>query len=157
MWTRKSRTGKSQGTNTLQLWALVVVIIGGLLLAGCGESDPSFDSDRVESVLTESDPAAATAMNPAMPVTAADLFPEGPGRPLVLDNCGTCHAVACAVIGQRVPARWDNLKEGHRDNVSNLSQQDLETVFGYLKKHFNDSEPEPRVPPHLLEGGCTPF
>jgi hypothetical protein len=34
---------------------------------------------------------------------------------------------------------------------------DLDTVFAYLKTNFNDGKPEPKVPPALLEGGCTPF
>jgi hypothetical protein len=41
--------------------------------------------------------------------------------------------------------------------VTSLSEQDRETLFGYLKEHFNDSKPEPKVPPQFLEGGCTPF
>jgi hypothetical protein len=76
---------------------------------------------------------------------------------LVLESCGGCHAVACSAVGQRTPARWNNLKEDHRDKVANLSEEDLETTFAYLKEHFNDSQPEPRVPAYFLESGCTPF
>lgn len=148
MWTREGCRKQSRAACRPQAWAFIAVIIGGSLLSGCGAADPSLDPDRVESEPPASHP---------VPTTAADLFPEGPGRSLVLDTCGTCHAVACSAIGQRRPARWDSLKEDHRDKVSNLSEADLETVFGYLKEHFNDSKPEPRVPPHFLEGGCTPF
>ena len=62
-----------------------------------------------------------------------------------------------AAIGQRTEARWDNLKEDHRDKVASLNEQELETTFAYLKEHFSEGKPEPKVPPQFLEGGCTPF
>src|ERR1700736_6842601 len=37
----------------------------------------------------------------AAPATAADLFPPGPGRDAVLNNCGSCPNLACSAIGQR--------------------------------------------------------
>ena len=153
MWINESCSPWNRASRRMPAWASVAVIMGGSLLAGCGAADSS-DSDRAESAPRASEP---TAVEPPEPATAADLFPEGPGRSLVLDNCGTCHAVACAAIGQRTPARWDNLKEGHRDHVSNLGEQDLETVFEYLKEHFNNTKPEPRVPPQFLVEGCAPF
>lgn len=130
-----------------------VAVICGFLLAGCGGGGAS-SADR------EAGESAASAPEPAAPppvASPAELFPDGAGRSLVLENCGSCHAVACSAIGQRTDARWDNLKEGHRDKVANMSEEDLETVFAYLKEHFNDSKPEPAVPPNFLAGGCTPF
>jgi hypothetical protein len=38
-----------------------------------------------------------------------------------------------------------------------VSDADREAAFGYLAAHFNDSTPEPVVPPKFLAGGCTPF
>jgi hypothetical protein len=134
---------------------ILVVILGGMLLLGCGDGGSAPESDTAKSApAPTATPAAAAAPEPA---TVADLFPEGAGRSLVLASCGSCHAVACAAIGQRTAARWDNLKLDHRDKVTSLSEQDRETLFGYLKEHFNDSKPEPKVPPQFLEGGCTPF
>ena len=92
-----------------------------------------------------------------MPKTLNELFPEGLGKPYVLETCGSCHAIGCSLIGQRTLARWDNLKEDHRDKVASLNEQELETTFSYLKEHFSEGKPEPKVPPHFLEGGCTPF
>jgi mono/diheme cytochrome c family protein len=88
------------------------------------------------------------------PTTAADLFPPGAGRDVVLNNCGTCHNLACSTIGQRAAARWESLKASHIEKVSDA---DREAAFGYLAAHFNDSTPEPVVPPKFLAGGCTPF
>jgi hypothetical protein len=90
----------------------------------------------------------------ATPATVADLFPPGVGRDDVLNNCGSCHNLACASIGQRTSARWDALEESHKEKVPGA---EVDVMFWYLKAHFNDSQPEPKVPPRFLEGGCTPF
>ena len=130
------------------------VIVAGLALGGCSEPvDSALDEGSVESAAPEAEPAAAAAE----PATVADLFPAGAGRALVLDSCGSCHAVACSAIGQRTPARWDNLKEDHRDKAPNMEEEDLETLFAYLNENFNDSKPAPIVPAHFLAEGCTPF
>jgi len=84
----------------------------------------------------------------------AELFPAGQGRDLVLNSCGSCHNLACSVIGQRTSARWDSLRESHKDKVSDT---DALSAFTYLKSNFNDAKPEPKVPAKFLQGGCTPF
>jgi mono/diheme cytochrome c family protein len=147
MWTNEDRS-----TPRKRYAWMSVGILGGFLLLGCGNGGSAPENDSAQSA-----PSVPKAAAPPAPATVADLFPEGAGRSLVLESCGSCHAVACAVIGQRTAARWDNLKADHRDKVPNLSDQDGETVFGYLKEHFNDSQPEPKVSPDLLVGGCTPF
>jgi hypothetical protein len=38
-----------------------------------------------------------------------------------------------------------------------VADADVAAMFAYLKASFNDSTPEPVVPPAFLEGGCTPF
>ena len=135
MWTRQF------------VWVPVLALLGVPLMAGCAAEAPGPESETAANVVEE----------PAMPATIADLFPDGPGKALVLDNCSVCHAVACSAIGQRTNGRWDSLKEDHRDRASNLPEEDLETLFAYLKMHFSDSRPEPMVPAHFLEGGCTLF
>ncbi len=125
------------------------VVLCGLLLGGCSQDAPTEAADAAE-------PVAAVEEAP-MPKNLNELLPEGLGKPLVLETCGSCHAIACSAIGQRTEGRWKNLKEDHRDKVASLSEQELETVFGYLNEHFSAGQPEPRVPPHFLEGGCTPF
>ena len=98
------------------------------------------------------------ASSPAPTVASlADIFPEGPGQSMVLDNCGSCHAAACSAIGQRTAARWENLKEDHRDKVAEMSGENYDALFAYLSENFSDAKPEPVVPPQFLEGGCTPF
>ena len=144
MWTREAS------------WMAVGVVLSSALIVGCNAAEaPGVEDLATAPAEVASAPAAVE--EPAMPATIGDLFPEGDGRALVLDNCTSCHAVACSAIGQRTSARWDNLKEDHRDKASSLGEADLETLFAYLKANFSDSQPEPNVPPHFLEGGCTPF
>lgn len=127
---------------------LTAVALTTVFLAACGGPLP--DADAPEE--TETAPPA-----PVQAASLADIFPEGLGRSLVLDSCGACHAAACSAIGQRPHARWDSLKEDHRDKVPEMAEEDYEALFAYLSEHFNDSKPEPAVPPVFLEGGCTPF
>ena len=127
------------------------MILAGSLFLGCGN-----DAGAPESSV-KSAPGAPKAAEAPRLATVADLFPEGAGRALVLENCASCHAVACAAIGQRTAARWDNLKADHGDKIPSLSEQDREILFAYLKAHFSDSQPEPKVSPELMVGGCTPF
>lgn len=157
--TDESRRGfGGREASLLGLWTRILVIISGSLLVGCAEAGaPSVSSEETATARSESEPSAGAAVSSAAPARVTDFFPEGPGRELVLSTCGSCHAVACSAIGQRTSARWDALKVDHRDKVSSTSEQDLDTIFTYLKTNFNDAKPEPRFPPHFLEGGCTPF
>ena len=128
-------------------WKTGAVLATALALAmgGCGEPGaPAEDAPEPDTAA----PAAASL---------TDIFPEGPGRAMVLDNCGSCHAAACSAIGQRTGARWANLKEDHRDKVAEMGGEDYDALFAYLSENFNDAKPEPVVPPQFLEGGCTPF
>ena len=121
-----------------------------LLLAGCnsvGEPEAAVPEPR-------SEPAADAAPAPS---SLADIFPEGLGRTLVIDSCGSCHAVACSAIGQRTEGRWKALEADHRDRVADMSDADYRALFEYLGANFSDAQPEPTVPPQFLEGGCTPF
>lgn len=150
--------GPGRTMRLLRLWKRILVIIGGALLVGCAEAGaPSVGSEETAPATSESAPPADAAVSSPEPATVADFFPQGAGRELVLSTCGSCHAVACSAIGQRTSARWDALKVDHRDKVSSTSAQDLDSIFAYLKTNFNDARPEPRLPPHFLEGGCTPF
>ena len=98
-------------------------------------------------------PAAAVAAGPE-PASVAELLPPGPGREQLLNGCGSCHNLACSLIGQRTADRWNSLQESHKEKVPDA---ELEAVFGYLKTRFNDANPEPKVPAKFLQGGCTPF
>jgi hypothetical protein len=126
----------------LSVWGPACALLAAVVVAGCTRASAPASSEGQA-------PAAAPE-----PRTVADIFPAGAGKDAVLNSCGSCHNVACSAIGQRTNERWDSLKASHKDNVPGA---DLDAIFGYLKANFNDSRPQPNIPPHFLEGGCTPF
>ncbi len=147
--------------NISRAWIAGCLLSGGMAV-GCTQAaapgnKPQTSAPASQASAQSPRPATNDAVVAAVPATAADLFPPGPARALTLDNCATCHNLACSTIGQRPNARWDSLKKSHVEKVPGLSDADLSAVFEYLKANFNDSKPEPKVPPKFLEGGCTPF
>jgi hypothetical protein len=135
-------------------------VVAGCLLAGCSDVDAPGTTNQAPAASTQAGQPGSTPQGAASrpvadePASVADIFPAGGQREAVLNNCASCHNVACAAIGQRSAERWDALKESHRENVPGV---DLDALFGYLKANFDATKPEPRVPPRFLEGGCTPF
>jgi hypothetical protein len=136
--------------------ALAAMLIGGLLCAACGGSGTPESGSSGRANPPASTAAAAPAATPAESQfkTVADVFPAGPGRDLVMNNCTSCHNVACSAIGQRTAERWDSLRDAHRERVAGA---DVNAIFTYLRTNFGSDKPEPKIPPAFLEGGCTPF
>jgi hypothetical protein len=137
--------------------ALVALLVSGWLLGACGGSGaPASGSAGSATPPAAAAPPTAMKAEPSgpEPKTVADLFPAGPGRDLVMNNCTSCHNVACSAMGQRTAERWDSLRDSHRDRVSGA---DVNAIFAYLKTNFGPDKPEPKIPPAFLEGGCTPF
>lgn len=133
-------------------------VVGILALAGCGDAEEAdVDSTPVAAGAGSSEVAAAPEVPADAPATIAELFPEGEGRQIVLANCASCHAVACAAIGRRPTNRWEDLKLAHAEHVPSLSEEEREAAFTYLAANFSDQQPEPYVPAEFLERGCTPF
>ena len=140
-------------------FAGLATLLGALLVANaCSQVDaPAPGAQGSQSAAPPSGaaapPAAAAAATPE-PATVAELLPPGAGRDQLLNGCGSCHNLACSLIGQRTADRWDSLKGSHKEK---LPDAELEAVFAYLKTRFNDANPEPKVPAKFLQGGCTPF
>lgn len=147
MWTESGRMMRLVG------------VVAFALVTGCAEADESTVGD-VSTADVQSPanvPAAAEAPPAAEYATVSDLFPEGEGKEIVLNNCASCHAVACAAIGQRPANRWEDLAQAHAEHVPSLSDEQRQTAFAYLASNFSDQQPEPNVPSQFLERGCTPF
>ncbi|MEX2570767.1 MAG: hypothetical protein WD737_05630 [Gemmatimonadota bacterium] len=122
-----------------------------LLLAACGGQElPGSDEESPDGAAAASD----TGPLPVGSRPAAEIFPPTATRGLVLNRCGSCHAVACAAIGQRDEQRWRAVETSHADYVPSLSTEDQARIFSYLRMHFGTDRPEPDVPVEYLEGGC---
>lgn len=135
---------------------LVDLLVVGTLLSACGGgSAPANEGGSPGGAPAATSAAAAPAAAPAVEYkTVADVFPEAPEKALVMNNCASCHNVACSAIGQRSDERWNALRDAHKERVAGA---DIEAIFTYLKTNFGASKPEPKMPPAFLEGGCTPF
>jgi uncharacterized membrane protein len=72
-------------------------------------------------------------------------------RELILSNCTTCHAFVPIVLQQFDRNGWDGLLDRHRPRVSQLSEEQIETIGSYLAANFNADMPPPELPPALLE------
>ena len=145
--------------------AFGVVVLAGWVTAACGGSAPA-SNDGGKTAGANTNPAVSPAAQAASgnadgastkDVTLADIFPPGRERDLVLNTCGSCHSVACVAQGRRTKDRWENIEKGHKDTVTGVKDADYDAMFAYLEAHFNDTQPEPRVPAKFLAQGCTPF
>lgn len=107
------------------------------------------NSDRVM-------PSATAAGRKRFDVEA--FLPPARARELFFNYCVNCHSFVCSMRGQRSRERWDVFKFQHRDKLVGLADADYELIFDYLKENFDDTKPEPELPPELLEGiNCTPL
>ncbi len=142
---------------------LVVLIIAVALVVSCSapaspSGAPSTSATPTSSSSASTTPAAQNPASEAKSTNLVDLLPAGNGKEQFLSNCATCHTVICAVKGQRAVSRWTALKSDHRDKVQGLSQPDYDALFSYLSQNFNDSKPEPQLPPQLAQqGSCAPY
>jgi hypothetical protein len=136
--------------------AVAATLVALLVANACSQVDaPGQSSQGSQGSQAAQNAAASGASATPEPATVAELLPPGPGREQLLSGCGSCHNLACSLIGQRTGDRWNALQESHKDKVPDAAE--LEAVFAYLKVRFNDANPEPKVPAKFLQGGCTPF
>lgn len=100
-------------------------------------------------------PATPTLASGGQQVNLDEILPPGEGRDLLLNNCSTCHPFVCAVRGQRSVEHWEGIKVNHRGSVTSLTDEDYNALFAYLAENFNDTKPEPELPPALRELQCA--
>jgi len=129
------------------------------VLSACG-SAPAADERPPAAAATDTASASKPATKPAT-APAADsaptkvdmnaIFPPGPGRDLVLNNCQNCHTFVPIVILQMEEAAWTRNSVDHRERVTGLSDADFATLYDYLKVNFNPRRPVPALPQELLD------
>ena len=140
---------------------LMVVALAAVCVAvACGDGGSGGSAQGSQSKPAAGAPPAAQAPaqgQPGQPFNINTLFPPGPGHDLTLSTCGTCHPVPCVARGQRTMESWAAIKEGHKDKLTNMSVGDQDAVFAYLRENFNNTKPEPKIPPEAIQQGCTPF
>lgn len=113
---------------------------------------------------------ALAALSFGHPATAQDLnieevfncSPDGPlgnqtpeqcmaARNVLLNNCTSCHTFVPIVKAQKAEPAWNSFLSGHRERVQHVSDDDFQLLGDFLKSHYNDTLPPPKLPPALEE------
>jgi hypothetical protein len=123
---------------------MAVAVALAMLGACTGEPD---NAPAPEAALPPVEPPASQTLT----VDLDAIFPAGPGRDLVLNNCQTCHVWVPIVILQMDEAAWYRNSLNHRGRVEALSDAEFETLYAYLSSTFTPDRPVPQLPPSLLE------
>ncbi|MDE0262793.1 MAG: hypothetical protein OXJ37_10375 [Bryobacterales bacterium] len=84
-----------------------------------------------------------------------NVFPEGAGRQLVLDNCQSCHVLVPILVLPLDEAAWYRSSLEHRERVEGLSDGEFELLYEYLAAHFTPDREPPKLPPALLDSWTT--
>ena len=126
------------------LTPLVAVVF--VLCVTCGGPAPSGEPPSKAPLATSSEPDR---------VDLDAIFPPGPGRDLVLNNCQTCHAWTPIVILQMDQNAWRRNSHEHRDRVEALSDEEFKVLYEYLLSTFTPDRPVPTLPQGLLEAWTT--
>lgn len=124
--------------------ALAGVLV--LLVSACGAGGGTPEADGASSTPV---PAAATGAPGRLDMDA--IFPPGPGRELLLNNCQNCHTFVPIVVLQMDKDAWNRNSIDHRERVTTLSDEEFKTLYDYLAANFNPDRPVPELPKELLE------
>jgi len=157
-------------------WFFVSVVVAGLLFTACAgvpappatQSEPAQPTEQptqaevvapTESV-TEAPTAAPTEAPTATPSSSSStklfdvgaIFPEGPGREEVFNNCLNCHNIAPIVTLRKTAEDWQRTDREHREmRVPTLDEEDNELIYAYLSEHFDENAPVPELPQILID------
>ena len=96
-------------------------------------------------------PASSPKPSGSARVNIDEIFPPGPGRDLVLNNCTSCHTFVPIVILQMTKEAWERNGRDHRERVTGLSDADFEILYEYLIANFNPARLVPALPRELLD------
>jgi hypothetical protein len=129
------------------------LVVGIGALAACGRSRQGGPDAHAQAA-----PARSTTADGSADVDKVDMeaiFPADAGRELALNNCQNCHTFVPIVVLQMDDEAWTRNSRDHRMRVSGLSDYEFTTAYGYLKKHFPQHHPVPKLPQVLLESWTT--
>jgi hypothetical protein len=104
----------------------------------------------VPTAAREAEKPAAAASQPVK-VNLDEIFPPGPGRDLVLNNCQSCHVWVPIVILQMDKDAWRRNALEHRERVKGLGDEEFKILYEYLSSTFTPERPVPKLPPELLQ------
>lgn len=128
--------------------ALAVAVT--MALVGC-DSAPSSEA----APATASTDVVTTSADGQMTVDMDAIFPQAPGRDLLLNNCQSCHTWVPVVVLGMNEEEWARWRQEHRQRVPGLADEEFDVLYAYLVENFNPDTPVPDLPPALLESWTT--
>lgn len=143
---RSYRNAVGRAPARLGACSVALALAAGVALASCGERSPE------EPLGSGTPPVQAVE---ARPFNIRDVFPEGPGRELVLDNCQSCHVLVPILVLRMDKAAWYRNSLEHRERVEGLDDDDFEILYDYLTSTFTPDSPIPELPAALLDTWTT--
>ena len=141
---RRVVAGRSRLQSGPKLAALALA--AGAYLASCSGPPPDEGPEAAESGVQAGE---------AKPFNIRDVFPEGPGRELVLNNCQSCHVLVPILVLRMDKAAWYRNRIEHRERVEGLEDEDFEILYEYLTTTFTPDRPVPKLPAALLDTWTT--
>jgi hypothetical protein len=127
--------------------AKTLLVIAICVLSACS----SAPSQQTRPAPAASQTTDSQAGSEATKVNIEEIFPPGPGRALVINNCTTCHTFVPIVTLQMTRDLWGSSKRRHRGRVPAVSDADFNTLYEYLIANFNPNRPVPKLPQDLLD------
>jgi len=122
-----------------------LLVAGGLAVA-CARCGGASSSGQAAGTA-----AATGAASGPVKVDLEAIFPQGPGRDMVLENCQNCHTFVPIVVLQMDKDAWHRNSLDHRERVTTLTDEQFKTVYEYLSTNFGPHRPVPRLPKELLK------
>jgi len=137
---------------TNRLVAVFLVAGACVAVTACAGSDSTQAGQDARSEPPQADaPSDQSAATDPDRIDVDAIFPSGPGRTLVLNNCTSCHVFTPIVVLQMNELQWNRSAREHHDRVANLSEAEFATLYDYLKANFNPDKPVPQLPQALLD------
>jgi hypothetical protein len=82
----------------------------------------------------------------SLPLMATEL-PEGPGKNLVLAQCGVCHSLALVTQNRMTRDKWDETITWMQEtqNLWLIPPEMRNSILDYLEKHFSPQQDAPSL------------
>jgi competence protein ComEA len=87
-------------------------------------------------------PAQAPAA-PAMFVPSGEGMPDGPGKDVTVQSCGTCHEARRAASARLTRAGWAAVIDSMIGRGARIADSDVPVVLDYLSTHFLGEAAQP--------------
>ena len=127
---------------------LIPLIVIGLLVGACGPK--AIPQPTVTPTPTATGvPLPGPDPTPPPGARIASYFPEGAGRDLILEWCGTCHNLALILTTRKDPAGWATYMKNRRADIAFLGDDEVKTIQDYLVANFTPDKPIPQIPAEL--------